>query len=753
MLMLSIVSVARDALRGLMLSLCDIIYRLIVFVYDVFYNLGTARLLTDKDIQPIFQRIGLIIGLFMVFRVTFAFIQYIINPEAMIDKQKGIGKIVAKVIISIVLLGSTQYLFNAAFTIQNKVLESQVLEKVILGGEYAETESGMRDFGSNLSATIFSSFYRINDDPYLSKPEVYNLCENILGKNNDMLKENIRINSGSIVGSGANICLNVKSEYNNYDEQMEEIISSSKETKEEYIINFDGDGILTVLVGLVCLYTGFMFTFQIGVRLIQLAYLELIAPIPIMMYVTPKGDEQLKKWVTQCTTTFLDFFLRVAIIYFAKFIIEIILNADILGSIYAESNGIYNVYITCVMIIATLLFVKKVPNLLKEIFPSLGGAAGFDYGLSFKKTFVEPLKSAYNSPLGWGLKLGKAGAVAGIGAIDRKIHNLPKPRNKFQQKLDKLMPGRAEYIKNKNQGIVDAKERNKLYTEGAGIYKKYNGDLKDDQGKLKQGVFKHNEFKKTWQKVADAKKEQQKYADDFAQVQQMVTTGRISTDSEIYKTASKQLRAAESRLESAKKDHDNSRKVYTDDARQEDAFNYYKDMQESDPEKARVVDKELEEYNKEQEAKRKAKEEAEAKAKAKEEAEAKAKEEAEAKEKEEERRKVAAVLAAEEAEREKKRKEAEAAAEAEAEAAIDELAALSEEKAEADRLFSEVGIDKMSDEQQKMAFDVYEMIRKAEERRDKAIGRMAETLSNPDTSDDEKIRAAEILEKLKKDNK
>ena len=424
MLMLSIVSVARDALRGLMLSLCDIIYRLIVFVYDVFYNLGTARLLTDKDIQPIFQRIGLIIGLFMVFRVTFAFIQYIINPETMIDKQKGIGKIVTKVVISIVLLGSTQYLFNAAFAIQNKVLESQVLEKVILGGEYTETESGMRDFGSNLSATIFSSFYRINDDPYLSKPEVYNLCENILGKNNDMLKENIRINSGSIVGSGANICLNVKSEYNNYDEQMEEIISSSKETKEEYIINFDGDGLLTVLVGLVCLYTGIMFTFQIGVRLIQLAYLELIAPIPIIMYVTPKGDDQLKKWVTQCTTTFLDFFLRIAIIYFAKFIIEIILNADILGSIYAESNGIYNVYITCVMIIATLLFVKKVPNLLKEIFPSLGGAAGFDYGMDIKKTVNGTL-----APALFGVAVGAAGGLA-----SNAIHGYMNTRKDFREK-------------------------------------------------------------------------------------------------------------------------------------------------------------------------------------------------------------------------------------------------------------------------------------------------------------------------------
>ena len=158
------------------------------------------------------------------------------------------------------------------------------------------------------------------------------------------------------------------------------------------------------------MYTGFMFTFQVAVRLIQLAYLELIAPIPIIMYITPKGDEQLKKWGTQCTTTFLDFFLRVAIIYFAKFIVEIILNSNALN-IYADSNGFESLYLTCIMIIATLIFVKKVPNLLKEIFPSLGGAAAFDYGLSFKKQVVEPLKWAYNTPLGWGLKLGKKAKI------------------------------------------------------------------------------------------------------------------------------------------------------------------------------------------------------------------------------------------------------------------------------------------------------------------------------------------------------
>lgn len=153
------------------------------------------------------------------------------------------------------------------------------------------------------------------------------------------------------------------------------------------------------------MYTGFMFTFQVAVRLIQLAYLELIAPIPIIMYITPKGDEQLKKWGTQCTTTFLDFFLRVAIIYFAKFIVEIILNSNALN-IYADSNGFESLYLTCIMIIATLIFVKKVPNLLKEIFPSLGGAAGFSYSLK------APDEAKKVGLFAGGAVLGAAGAAA-----------------------------------------------------------------------------------------------------------------------------------------------------------------------------------------------------------------------------------------------------------------------------------------------------------------------------------------------------
>lgn len=602
MFTLSIMSSIEDALRTLMLDLCDMVYRLIAFCFNVFYNLGRANLLKDEAVQTIVKKVGLILGVFMVFRVTFAFIQYIVDPDTMKDKNKGAATIIKRVLITIILLGSTNYLFNFAFEIQNKVLDSRILEKVILGQDDA---NDLKNFGGNLSGTVFTTFYRMN--PREHTDAKYKNCKNLV---ENRLKTSIKSQGGRL--SLAYVCLVERVDYE--DALIKDISDINEEAaKSQYVVDFPGGGALALLAGIMVLYTIFIFTFQVGIRLIQIAYLQIISPIPIAMYITPKGDEKLKKWAQQCLTTYLDFFIRVAIIYFAVFLIEVITNNNNISSL-AGNDVTYNVYVVFIMIVATLTFAKKIPNLLKEIFPSFGGAAAFDYGLSFKKQVVEPLKSAYNSPLGWGLKLGKAGAVGAIGTVDRKIHSLPKPRNKFQQKLDKLMPGRAEYIKNKSQGMVDSRDREKLYNEGKTIFDKYNGDLKDKNGKLKSGVFKNTAFAETWQKVADAKSEQKNYNAKLVQVQGMVNRGEITTDSEIYKTALKNANAADSRLEAAKKTHENNRKIYTDDARIEDSFSYYKDLQSADPADSMVVDeairqREEEQKSQQEEAKRKQQEE------------------------------------------------------------------------------------------------------------------------------------------------
>ena len=579
--------------RTLMFILCDGVYRLIYLTFYIFEKLGSARII--EDTQGIVNRISLIIGLFMVFRVTFAFVQYIVDPDAMLDKKKGAANIIKKIIISIVLLGSTSTLFNLAFKAQDLIIDNQIIGKIIFNSSSSNgydsdslysTPENSSTFGGRLSAEVFSAFYRLNPE---ASPKDSNQedCKTWLTNDDgnsgySKLKEKIAQNKGALHGyknSPAAICLN------------------EQDSSDEYIVDFDAGGFLALAFGIAVLYTIFIFTIQVGVRVIQLAYLQIIAPIPIIMYITPKGDEQLKKWGQQCSTTFLDFFMRCTIIYFAILVIQNIWETGFIGKLLSagteSSNGWETMYVGVIMIIAVLTFAKKVPNLIKEIFPSLGGAAGFDYGLSFKKQVVEPLKAGYNSPLGWGLKLGKAGAVAAIGAIDRKKYNLPKPRNKFQQKLDKLTPGRAEAIKNVTEGRKEVREIDNKWNDGVEIAKKFTSHGFTAAGTGSTGwdkaldgttrnnykiVFKHDEFITSKMNLDKAKKEMETLRDGLLQVQSggTFTYGGVTYNTSNVSALSDKYNSQSGAFSGMEKVHESLRKQYADDALAEDKFKFIK---------------------------------------------------------------------------------------------------------------------------------------------------------------------------------
>lgn len=579
--------------RTLMFILCDGVYKLIYLTFYIFEKLGSARII--EDTQGIVNRISLIIGLFMVFRVTFAFVQYIVDPDAMLDKKKGAANIIKKIIISIVLLGSTSTLFNLAFKAQDLIIDNQIIGKIIFNSSSSNgydsdslysTPENSSTFGGRLSAEVFSAFYRLNPEAS-PKDSDQEDCKTWLTNDDgnsgySKLKEKIAQNKGALSGyknSPAAICLN------------------EQDSSDEYIVDFDAGGFLALAFGIAVLYTIFIFTIQVGVRVIQLAYLQIIAPIPIIMYITPKGDEQLKKWGQQCSTTFLDFFMRCTIIYFAILVIQNIWETGFIGKLLSagteNSNGWETMYVGVIMIIAVLTFAKKVPNLIKEIFPSLGGAAGFDYGLSFKKQVVEPLKAGYNSPLGWGLKLGKAGAVAAIGAIDRKKYNLPKPRSKFQQKLDKLTPGRAEAIKNVTEGRKEVREIDNKWNDGVEIAKKFTSHGFTAAGTGSTGwdkaldgttrnnykiVFKHDEFITSKMNLDKAKKEMETLRDGLLQVQSggTFTYGGVTYNTSNVSALSDKYNSQSGAFSGMEKVHESLRKQYADDASAEDKFKFIK---------------------------------------------------------------------------------------------------------------------------------------------------------------------------------
>ena len=377
---------AEEGLRALMFMISSLCYELIIFFYNVFVRLGTAEILTSSQVQRIYSRVTLILGLFMLFKMLFSFIQYLVDPDVMTDKSKGASKLVLKVVVVIVLLGTVPFIFQTAFRLQRVVLESNILGKIILSTSNADDD--VTDFGGELSSYLFYSFYSINDGEDCDAGDI-----------DDMIDETKYNHTFKIAKS----CLN------------EESIND----KSDYVANFPGNGVLSLAVGIFTLYIILSYCLSVGMRVVQLAFLQLISPIPIISYLGEDKDGAFSKWVKRCISTFLDLFIRMAIIYFVVYIISFIMDSSsdsylLLLSSTDNPTGMTKFWLIVIIILGLLMFAKKAPDLIKEVLPE--GIGGNDFGFSLKNRFDNMLggkqiRSLPGKALGFG-----AGAIAG-GAI------------------------------------------------------------------------------------------------------------------------------------------------------------------------------------------------------------------------------------------------------------------------------------------------------------------------------------------------
>lgn len=536
------------AIKTLFLDLCSAVYKLIVYTFDIFFTLGEAKILDDPTIQGIYTRIGLILGLFMIFRLTFAGIQYLIDPDTMLDKQKGIGNIVKKVLLVVLLLGSTQYIFKKAYELQHLIIEDNVLSRIIL------QESGTPESkGGELAYQIFIPFFQPND-------AVINYCNKDGNCNND--SNNYEYCISQVKPQSEDTVLkfdfqqtppDMRIAYMCLSESIDLPIDGSKKTSKEFIINFEG--FVALAVAIVVLWTIMTYTIQVGVRAMQLAYLQLIAPIPIMMYLTPKGDETLKKWGQQCATTFFDFFIRAAIFYFIILVINALETAT-LQIDYNKSWALGYLYMKVVLIIALLTFAKKVPALLKEIFPSMGGAASFDFGIKSPKKAISDIPivgGMANKAIGHMGNMGKkaGGFVAkntvgrAWGATGGRVINRAKAN---MQASEEGRKSRLEYEENLRNVDATHKKYGKYYGEDS---------ASRDYNKLTDG---DELFALRWKELDEAKENRNvaaaKYgrsSNQFLEAENAVTKAQGNYDRECGRRSD--LKARASNLDDYKKYH------------------------------------------------------------------------------------------------------------------------------------------------------------------------------------------------------
>lgn len=446
-------------IRGLMAMLCEAIYSIMGFFYELFNIVAKSNILTSEDVHPIYQRVTMILTIVMVFYITFQFVKYVVQPDNMTDKEKGAGNIVYKMVIIIVLIAFVPKIFEIAYKVQNVIIEKNVISKVILGPQASVDE---KNLGPGFASSVLSMFYYV--DAENATKECYDgaTCEQIVAKNIADLQKDGKINTLSL---GLN----------------------ETDESDKALITFEFSGLLPVIVGGAIAWILMLYCVDVGVRWAQLLYLQLIAPIPILGYMSPKKDGIFQKWVKQCFTTYLDLFIRVALINVILLLCHTLLQSKLTGGIIPEgTTGMMATLAYVVLIMGVMLFAHKAPKMLAELFPK-GGAASGNFGIGWKDASSRVAPEVARTA---GAVLGSSRVLTGalhrgIAAHRRKKANEPnkEKEKKHRQELANQRARRSNLARYEKSANLRNQKKDELDSAG----KEYAAARKARMDAEKQG--------------------------------------------------------------------------------------------------------------------------------------------------------------------------------------------------------------------------------------------------------------------------
>lgn len=428
-------------------------------LYTLFVNIASTNVF-GNFIYAMLGRIYLFLSVYMVFKLSLAMISYIVDPNKMTDKSKGAGKLVTNVVISLILLVTVPSIFREAYKLQGILLKENVIYQLVTGNKIVS--SGTDTTGKEIAYHVYSSFIKATDGKEAYKSE-----------------------------SKSSRCKTVTDPYCLVKVSTVTAKSDSGFVNDYQYIISNGTGIFVVYTLLVC-------CFDAATRAIKLGVLQIIAPVPILSLIDPKGEtKQLTKWATNCGKEYAGLFLRIAFIFLAVTVIseisdpnnpyQMLYYFDSTGAIGTEkANG----WVKLFVIIGLLMFAKQAPGWISDVLGFELSSGGF----SLKKRFNDipgfgfAKKTALGAAkIGGAMALGAAGGMAantwalgnkmwrnrkhfggtGPGAF-RSLADGQTGRKAVSRVMGNLFSGAAGGISGGLRGAA-SKDKNMFKAAGAGI--------------------------------------------------------------------------------------------------------------------------------------------------------------------------------------------------------------------------------------------------------------------------------------------
>lgn len=455
-----------NILRSLFFSLDKIVYDLIGNVYGLLLQICRTSVFDTDAIHSFSSRIYVFIGLFMLFKLSVSLITYLLNPDDFSKGEKSFATIVKNAILALVMVVLCPYVFTELFEVQSIILEENTIMNIAFGTpndssaniERISNATYADSAGEKIKFTLAFTFAQPNYEEF-SHSDVADLidCKYTYqkdGNNNFKFRKRAKFGDSEAKDSGYIYSLDpscwgvydpdsdtyvddgingqlikafdateVRDAYQDYAQGVaqqsyslffkKEAIVQARTQNGKYVINYKF-GVSTI-IGVITLYLLLMFCIDLAVRSIKLGFLQMIAPIPILSYVDPKAgkDGMFSKWFKACKNTYLDLFIRLFALYFGIYVITLIgkFRDVVTGEIV--DGWIVNLFMT----LGVLIFVKKLPEFLKETLGFEGAGTFKGYMNPLKKIEDEAFLGKNITGAAAGIAGGTVGALTGAGLL------------------------------------------------------------------------------------------------------------------------------------------------------------------------------------------------------------------------------------------------------------------------------------------------------------------------------------------------
>ena len=404
-------SLFMDGVRAFFAMLDRMIYSLITIFYNTISDLAAAQLVKTEVINEITSRIYALLGVFMLFKVSFSLISYIVDPDKITDKNQGSGKLLKNIIITFALIVSTPFAFNMVYEAQSAILADQLIPRFLLGIDINKTpedegvsytlqmvgcsnEIEVNNMGNYIGLALFKPFF-VDYEAAGEHPT--------------------GITIGPWYGDAQEIYCTAGERYG--EPSVKNMLSSSdlylspKGRSITHYYSIDYSFFLSTAVGIVVALILLGYCFDIATRSFKLLFLEIIAPIPIISYIDPNSSKSgmFVKWLKEVAGTWISLFTRLASLFLAIFIIQQITAET--GELYFVKGYEFNgniAWIKILIIIGALIFAKQLPKILENIL-------GFQLGGNMT---LNPFKKLESEALGFkqATSAAKTGATVAVGA-------------------------------------------------------------------------------------------------------------------------------------------------------------------------------------------------------------------------------------------------------------------------------------------------------------------------------------------------